>query len=52
MDAFSALAIGQQPRLCENVPKNTWSGRICRGGDTVRKYVVKDDKDKDKDYIQ
>ena len=37
-------------RLCENVPKITWSRRICRGGDTVRKFIVKDkDKDKNKE---
>ena len=38
------------PRFCENVPKITWSRRICRGGHTARKYMVKyKDKDKDKD---
>ena len=36
-------------RLCENVPKITWSRRICRGGHAARKYMVKyKDKDKEK----
>lgn len=39
-------------RLCENVPKITWSRRICRGGHAARKYMVKyKDKDKEKKKI-